>query len=191
MSFAFQYAGKMVFWFGITFLILYLPKRKGISEKRELYKILLLAYITAICSLTLFPVIDFGIDSETCRPYIDFIFRSKEMRGLNLVPFRTIVSQLIANNPLLGAEERLAVGALNLACNLLLYIPVGFLLPLITKEHKALATILAVVLLLSGTIEILQYFVGRSADVDDVMLHMVGATVGYWIWEYKAKQLCD
>lgn len=188
MSLAIHYIKGMVIWFGITFIILFLLKRKELSEKREFYKILLIASFVAICSVTLFPNIDFGIDSETLKPYVDFRFQRMDMSGLNLIPFKTIVSQLTGNNPLAGAEDHLALGALNLVGNLMLYIPIGFLLPL-AANNKSLAFTLMCVAAMSVSIEVLQFFVGRSADIDDVLLQLVGGAVGYWLWISKNRYL--
>ena len=41
----------------------------------------------------------------------------------------------------------------------------------------------------STAIESIQYFIGRSADVDDVLLNTAGALLGFWLF-WLARALC-
>lgn len=177
-----HYAGRMAFWTAVTFLLLLLFGRKRIHEKKNIFQFLLIAYIVGICSQTLFPIIRYGIDSETSKPYLHMHYLDRSLAGLNLIPFQTILSEITGNIPELGAGDRLVAGIMNLVGNICLYLPVGFLLPLAWKRCGKLGTVLAVAAALSCVIEILQFFIGRTADIDDVLLHLLGAAAGYGVW---------
>ena len=65
--------------------------------------------------------------------------------------------------------------------NVVIFLPVGFFPALLGRRPrwwKALAT----GLITSGTIETIQYFIGRSADVDDVLLNTAGVLGGYGLF---------
>lgn len=151
----------------------------------------LVAYLVALCSVTLFPAIEFGIDGITGRLYIDITDRNDELRSINLIPFKTILSELTGMNPLVGSEDKLLVSMLNLAGNLFLFVPVGFILSAMKRNKKCLIYVLISSLLITCTIEILQYLLGRSADIDDVILRMLGASIGSGIWKMLAFIRCD
>jgi glycopeptide antibiotics resistance protein len=67
--------------------------------------------------------------------------------------------------------------------NILIFIPLGFLLPLIIKKKIKLLGILIICVITSFAIEILQgvTYIG-VADIDDVLLYVLGAVIGYMIY---------
>jgi glycopeptide antibiotics resistance protein len=106
-----------------------------------------------------------------------------------LIPFATIYDFLFAENiPLLGQ-------LINIAGNIGLFIPFGFLLPacLNGRLKKAIVIFWTGVLL----IEFLQLISKRGEfDVDDVILNTLGFLLGYWIlrlsyWLFKQYRLLD
>lgn len=182
MSLVFQHGRSMLLWFAVTFLLLFLFRKKRHLEKQNLYTLFLIAYLVAVCSQTLFPSIDFGINSATHMPYLDIRFRSRSMAGLNLIPFKTILAQAAGNIPELAEGERLPMGLLNLVGNLCMLLPVGFLLPMALERCRCFGFTLAFAAALSCVMEILQHFVGRTTDIDDFLLQTLGAALGYGIW---------
>jgi glycopeptide antibiotics resistance protein len=67
----------------------------------------------------------------------------------------------------------------QVALNIVILIPFGFFLPWLSVFfHKTLNLILGVTLF-SFLIELLQYFMGRSADIDDIIMNTIGGIVGY------------
>ena len=65
--------------------------------------------------------------------------------------------------------------------NILLFIPLGYFVTSYCKI-KNLGTITVVTLLSSVVIEIVQHFIGRSFDVDDIILNVVGGIIGYLLY---------
>lgn len=109
-------------------------------------------YLTAVLSVTGIPsVISWNMHPE-----------------FNLVPLIDIV-----NNP--PAYIR------NTILNIVLFMPLGFLLSALWKEYRSLRMTAAAGFLLSLFIEILQIFSFRLTDVDDLITNTAGAVLGYCI----------
>jgi glycopeptide antibiotics resistance protein len=88
----------------------------------------------------------------------------------NLVPFRSFSSV----PPRMLSE---------VAGNVALFVPLGMLLPLLSRRWS-LPRVLLLALVLSTLLEVCQYVLnrGRLADIDDVMLNVSGALLGWLAW---------
>lgn len=70
----------------------------------------------------------------------------------------------------------------QLVMNVLMLVPLGFLLPAVWPGLRGWwKTGLCVLLLIVG-IETLQYFIGRSCDVDDVIMNTIGGLIGWGLF---------
>lgn len=98
------------------------------------------------------------------------IFRIRTSEGVNLVPFRTI-SRYIRH---FDAD----LFAVNIVGNIVMFIPWGFGLVLLWKKTRKPGIILAFSLGLTLFIETCQLFIGRSVDVDDLILNFTGSCMG-------------
>lgn len=67
-------------------------------------------------------------------------------------------------------------GLVNVLGNIVMFVPVGFLLVVSARDSVLRAVVGGG--LLSVTIECCQYQIGRAADVDDVILNSAGTVVG-------------
>ncbi|MFN3866528.1 MAG: VanZ family protein [Demequina sp.] len=92
-------------------------------------------------------------------------------RGLNLVPFQEIER---------GLQARGSSAWLNLVGNVALFAPLGFLAACLARARFLSRVAAAVVfgLVLSASIEVAQYVLGRVADIDDIILNTTGALAG-------------
>ena len=102
-----------------------------------------------------------------------------QFRSLNLRPFDTILGfWRIAeeNHQYLWAFS-------NVFGNMLLYIPFGYCLPLLSEKMRKVQRTCLAVFLSSFLLESLQYllYLG-SADIDDLILNTLGGTIGYLVW---------
>ena len=71
----------------------------------------------------------------------------------------------------------------NVLGNVLLFIPFGYFVNYILKNRKIIiATFITLVTSLS--IEIIQMNIGRSFDIDDIMLNLVGGILGCLIYKF-------
>lgn len=90
-------------------------------------------------------------------------------REFNWVPFVDIV-----NSPV----EYLK----NTVLNIILFVPLGFLLPTVWNEYRSAKKTLFTGLGISLLIEILQIFTFRLTDVDDLITNTVGTILGYYLY---------
>ena len=101
-------------------------------------------------------------------------FNSDE-RFINLIPFHRFTEQNI--------NIRWAIVA-EIIPNILLFIPLGLSLPIIFKKMRKSTRTIFCISIVTFTIESLQYFVGRRADVDDIITNLTGGIIGYILFKY-------
>lgn len=91
--------------------------------------------------------------------------------GANLTPFKEILRYKYGSNEF----YRQVIG------NILLFIPLGYFATGFCKI-KGFPGIIIVSLLSSVTIEIVQHFIGRCVDIDDVILNVCGGIFGFLLY---------
>ena len=69
-------------------------------------------------------------------------------------------------------------GAMTYVLNIVMFLPLGLLLPYIWKEYRSLKRTAAAGACLSLAIEVCQLFNLRATDVDDLMMNTLGAVFG-------------
>lgn len=75
--------------------------------------------------------------------------------------------------------------------NVVLFIPLGFFLPLLYKEYKNVGKVVIGGLLLSLSIELLQMFGRGATDVNDLITNIIGTILGYVIYKLFYKLIKD
>ena len=91
--------------------------------------------------------------------------------GYNLVPFTEIFRYKIGSNSFY----------FNVIGNIVMFIPFGYFISTYVKPKKIL-TILLVSAISSATVEFVQLCIGRSFDIDDIILNTLGAIIGLLIY---------
>lgn len=91
--------------------------------------------------------------------------------GTNLTPFKEILRYSI------GSEnfKKQVLG------NIILFIPLGYFVTYYTRIKK-ISSITLISFLISLTIEMVQKNIGRSFDIDDIILNVVGGILGFLIY---------
>lgn len=94
------------------------------------------------------------------------------MHGYNLVPtvFKLITGELTIERWVLKM----------LVYNFLMFVPFGFFLPFVSEKNNN-RSIWKVAVIVPIIVEVIQPVVGRSFDVDDLILNFEGIIVGYFI----------
>lgn len=104
------------------------------------------------------------------------------MRNINTTPFYTIKNYLrvIVDR----TNDSVYIHCLiNLLGNILLFIPIGILIPKLWKKLRNFFKFFFICLLMILAVELIQLFaLLGSCDIDDVILNMTGLTAGYIIW---------
>lgn len=137
----------------ISLRISYLIKNK---ERFVLYKeLLMLGFI--IYSMCLFQIVTFQ----------DEVSWSTN----NFIPFREILRYNIGS--------RLFIK--NVLGNMLLFLPFGFFTSYLLDNKRPLLTV-ALTLVASLSIEVVQLMIGRVFDVDDIILNVLGGTFGFYLY---------
>jgi glycopeptide antibiotics resistance protein len=134
---------------------------------------LLFMYLLYLAQMTIFPL-NIGIPIE---------------RRVSLIPFRTIMQLtpiLLKHGLMTNAHEsHLNAGAINIIGNIIVFIPVGILIPLISKRVTRFKTTIMLGFTTSFVIEIVQFLSveGRIADIDDLILNTLGVAIGWGIFK--------
>ena len=144
--------------FVVIISILYLPilfklKKKGISPTRQV------SYIGLVCSIFLI------VFATILLMPISF----NSTHTLNIIPFN-------------WNEIGIYQFVVEKIPNILLFIPFGFFIPAVYKSKRNIWKTMLIVFLTTFGIEFLQYFMGRSADIDDVITNFIGGLIGYTIF---------
>lgn len=68
------------------------------------------------------------------------------------------------------------------ALNILLFIPIGFLLPMLWKKFEKKHLTILCGFFFSLSIELIQLFNNRVTDIDDLLMNTAGTTIGYFLF---------
>ena len=85
----------------------------------------------------------------------------------NYIPFKEIFRYSIGSHKFIK----------NILGNIMLFIPYGFLSAYLLK-NKNITLTMFLSLIVSVTIEIVQYYIGRVFDIDDIILNVLGGLIG-------------
>lgn len=151
-------------------------RKKNVSIKRELLYAFAVAYVTLVVKLSIIPDWSFYHDLETQE--VKFSSGLGCYLPVNLIPLRSILS-FLCGDVHVNEEDAFMIIALNLASGILLLAPMGFLLPILLPQANNWKIILFIGIGCSLAIEIIQFFIGRVADIDDIILNLVGVLAGY------------
>lgn len=148
------------------------------TKNKRFFTFLLVIYILSMLWLLL---------GQRIRPGMTITFTTPVAERMNLKPFATIdlYLYLLKNTK---NTDLLIHSWVNLLGNVVMFIPLGYLLPKTFRPlRKFLLLVLCVVVSIT-LVEILQLVTCLgSCDVDDLILNVAGAIIGYLIWRIKTK----
>ncbi|MDR0905895.1 MAG: VanZ family protein [Oscillospiraceae bacterium] len=127
---------------------------------REAGLLVLFLYLFALLHVTVNYVRLFGFDFQLAERY-------------NLVPFAGLATVTAAGNT--------AYAVRNILGNIVLFVPLGVLLPLLWRRFTPVKTVI-VGAALSLAIEVTQFFTGRGTDIDDLILNTLGTLCGCCVY---------
>ncbi|WP_435354345.1 VanZ family protein [Emticicia sp. SJ17W-69] len=137
----------------------------------------LIAYIIILIKIMVFkdmPVIRIG--------QLMLNFGGTHEGSANLFPFKTIF-------PYLLGEKGLIIGGINLVGNIILLVPIGFLIPFVF-QHITWKTSIFIAVVAGLIIEGMQVVLRVGIfDIDDVILNAFGVIMGYWAFAILTKWL--
>jgi glycopeptide antibiotics resistance protein len=163
---------------GVMFKV---KKQYPIRLLNEVTRFLFFIYSFMVVSVTLFPLpIGFPLNFENLSHYI------------NVVPLVSILKQVSQIGVAYDGDVIFMMGLItrNVGGNILLFIPLGFLVPKLWDYFKRLKNVFLLGLGVSISIEILQLFEslvggwGRVTDIDDVICNVIGVVLGYYMYKW-------
>ena len=148
-------------------------KRQGLCVDwfSEIVRWLFVCYLTGLINLVLVPSNLWGSIWYSLRVGVLEINLGRPFSGgVNLVP--TFVECLMGEFTMGSWVREMLTG------NLLMFLPMGFFLPFVS-EHMDKRGILRIAVVVPVVIEMIQLIIGRSFDVDDLLLNFAGIIIGY------------
>ena len=104
----------------------------------------------------------------------------------NFVPFKTINTYIRA---LFDGSMNIDIPIKNLFGNLFMFLPAGIYVPYYIRKAKKISVFIISLSILLVVIEVVQVVTRRgSFDIDDFILNMLGALIGFGIWKTKFVQ---
>ena len=89
----------------------------------------------------------------------------------NFIPFREILRYEVGSTYFIK----------NILGNIILFIPFGLFVAYVIKTRKVWPTIF-ITIVTSSIIEYTQLKIGRTFDIDDILLNLMGSFIGYFIY---------
>lgn len=117
------------------------------------------------------------------RDAFDLSFLEYIRYSINIVPFRTIGTYVKA---IFNGSMNLDIPLKNLGGNLILFLPMGVYIPFLIKKMNSIKLYFIFIISLIFFVEIIQLLTKRgSFDIDDLILNIIGAFIGFAIWKTK------
>lgn len=188
------------------FLFLKISGKKSVSLINEIAIALFVSYLFGVISQTLFPLIriysseivvffDSGSSLQLSSQGIEYIQGEGFERAFNLIPFKTIWQYLSGSLESYYGASWKHEAVINILGNVLLFVPIGFLFPMTNKRFNRFKNVVLFGFIFTAFIEMLQFLIGRSADIDDCIMNVFGAILGYLILQIppvnRIKELCQ
>lgn len=182
------FAARTIPAFIITFVVFSMLRVKFFSHRkinsngfREFLLSLFAGYLAFLVIMLFTPnsyIANSGINLS--NENFDFVGNFKDRItsgawGVNLVPFRTIKNYIKYS----GFLHTMT----NVMGNVIIFLPFGIFVAEIFPKARSLSKILAITFFTSFFVEFIQFFIGRSVDIDDLMLNVLGSVIGYFIWK--------
>lgn len=80
-------------------------------------------------------------------------------------------------------------GPIDTILNVVLFVPLGFFLPLLYKKYRNMKTVILTGFLFSLAVEVVQMFDWGSSDINDLMTNTAGACIGFFAYCFLTKVL--
>lgn len=162
ISFIFAAILFTIIW--IIFRVRYYIKNKPINKLREIFINLFFIYFLILVNLTIFKYGYLTLDFDI-RFYINYI------------PFVETVKMFT------NEFSDIHIALYNVVGNILLFIPLGFCIPLFFNTKNKLSKVILYGFTASLTIEVLQIFTPfNTTDIDDIIFNTFGSILGFIIF---------
>lgn len=154
------------------------------NSKREFVYSIFAGYASALSLILFMPnayLSNKGVELSSNN--FDFIGDFKERIhqgnwGVNIIPFRTIKNYI-------NYSASFHIFS-NIIGNILIFMPLAYMLIYLYEPLRDLKKFMITLTLISFFIEFFQFFMGRSVDIDDIILNLLGGLIAYLIFHGKS-----
>ncbi|MFB7640454.1 VanZ family protein [Peribacillus butanolivorans] len=166
--------------FRAIILVIRAKRKKTVVWFNELMGLLFILYALMVVSVTLFPL------------YIGIPHEEFSYRFINYKPLISIFDDISQVGTAYSGDTLFMIKLIvrNVGGNILMFMPLGFLAPVLWGRYRRFKNILMIGLIVSLSIESLQLVenllevaMTRSVDIDDVICNTFGAILGYSIYK--------
>ncbi|UYG97578.1 VanZ family protein [Cytobacillus firmus] len=145
---------------------------------RLIMRISFLSYLCALTVLLFFKSRGFWSD----MPLMQYMKLSS-----NFVPLKTINGYVLAIS---NGSMNLIIPIKNLAGNVAAFLPMGIFLPYFIRRLNTLNSFAVTMTVMIISVEIIQLATRRgSLDIDDFILNIIGALIGFGLWKMMTARL--
>ena len=156
------------------FILLMILTKKRVKNPIWYLPILMFSiYLGCVLTITFFPL---PISKEVIS-----LMREQNYLSNNFIPFKSILH-------LLKGDFNIILK--NIFGNILLFVPLGFFIPLLFEKFKNFKSVFLIGLLSSLSIESTQFLISlflgftyRNTDIDDIILNVIGCVFGFIIYK--------
>ncbi len=166
-------------WLPLVVAVAIIQMRKNASFGHTLGILILTTYACALVAVTLFPL-------PLQHELLAHLRTSDKALSNNFQPFKTIGDVL--SSRITGVALR------QLGGNLLLLVPSTFLMPALWKKLRSFKSAIIIAAVVSFSIEFLQFtisaalgFTYKITDIDDFLINVAGAAIGYIAYAIVAR----
>ena len=165
-------------------------KKVKVQWIKEIIRVLFVIYIFIVISVTLFPIRIWGglqLDMENL------------IRSINLIPLKSIISNLELIGVAYGGDVQFMIGLIikNVGGNILLFMPLGFLAPIIWDKFKYFSNAFLLGFTASISVELIQLVItlvgggGRITVIDDLICNVIGTSIGFYVYKLFFKYIVN
>ncbi len=142
--------------------ILYLPIFFILKKRVPAIRQLCFLLFAGCAFIVLFATILLGVyDGITFRP---------AQQTINVIPFDWVREPWE-----MGTSKMIT----QLISNIIMFVPIGFFIPIVFAKARSFLKTALWIFVFTFFIEAFQYFTGRSADIDDIILNLSGGMLGH------------
>ncbi len=109
-----------------------------------------------------------------------------DLSRVALTPFENI--KIIINSAI--KHHNIVYAIKNILGNIILFIPIGLFIPLLSKPLRKFGYTLLFGISISFLIECSQLFLIRGSDIDDIILNTLGTVIGFVLYKLVNKHFC-
>ncbi|MEG1254811.1 VanZ family protein [Clostridium sp.] len=147
-------------------------KKNKINTKRIMLWVFFIVYLVVLIKVIFFkypPCVIYDLLKTRNESW------SFRITNSNIIPMKTIWYYLSGN-------ESTLISIKNILGNILAFTPLGFFVFKLFKMFRRPRNILIISFIISISFELIQLFTGIGCyDIDDVLLNVIGAVIGYFI----------